>query len=276
MLLPIIYRLRSHRTLNFALAVFYSLFILFLHDPVTRAAVALLNQIGLEALNTCVLVAFILFISALLFYLFKQLQQHRENLVAKILWLGITLALLIAHSCFMFDMNLEVIHAFEYSLLALLLFPLCGRFGAAIFFSLPVMLVDECYQYIVLYPEWNDYFDLNDIVMDIYGCALAMSVLMILGAKSKITPLIKRTEFISLISLALLLTVALCTCLITFYSTETCSNTLLALSHLNPEESFWHTHRFRPEVVYHVMKPIEGMWFIGLLLLLFMQMDSRK
>ncbi|MBK7149891.1 MAG: VanZ family protein [Bacteroidetes bacterium] len=81
-----------------------------------------------------------------------------------------------------------MIHALEFTWLVFLLFPVANRYSAAICLTLPFMLLDEWYQYILLYPEFNDYFDLNDILMDTYGCGLMMVLLMLLGVKNKPLP----------------------------------------------------------------------------------------
>lgn len=248
-----------------------------MHDPLVHLSMWVEKMLSLNVYNTVVAVIFLSIMTVLVFFLQKKLREETENRNLKLAYLFITITAILIHSRFMFDSNIEVIHSFEFTFLAFLIFPLTRRFSAAIFFTLPFMLFDEWYQYIILYPQWNDYFDLNDIMMDTYGCGLALTVLMILGVKgaSNVKPLWKRPEFISLVSLMVVILIAVKLCFIACYGSEVCSNTLLVMNERMVPEPFY---RFHPthKLWFHVMKPAEAFLCIPLLHLFYMGLDSLR
>jgi hypothetical protein len=159
-------------------------------------------------------------------------------------------------------MNIEVVHVLEFTLLSVLLFPLLGSFGASVVFTLPFIFVNEWYQYVVLYPGYIQYFEFNDIVIDLLGCGMAMIFLWIAGVKPEETSAFWRNpEFVFLIAVNLLFLVLLATCVLTFYPGNKCENTFLVLNQLQNPHLFWQTHVYG--AVYHVMKPLEGLVIVN-------------
>jgi hypothetical protein len=257
--------LQKHPLVNAVLVIAYFLFIIFMHHPLVLHSVYIEHKLGIETYNLVVAVVFMAVLLGLLYFTAKQFMLHPQNRQRKIVYLLITLGLLFIHSRFMFDSNIEVIHSFEFTFLAFLLFPFFGRFGAAVFFTLPFMLIDEWYQYILLYPGWNDYFDLNDILTDTYGCILTMLLLMIAGVKGEETkPLVKRPEFIGLISAVIIVVLLMNMCVIVPYASNACSNTLLVMNESLTPEPFWRAHPTH-HIQYHVMNPTEGLIAVALL-----------
>lgn len=271
-----IFWLQQRRAINLLFVFAYFLFILFMHNPLVRVSVWVEGILSLPVYNIVIAVVFLALISITVFLLQKKLREETQDRKLKLIYLFLTITAIIVHSRFMFDSNIEIVHSLEYTFLAFLIFPFTRRFSAAILFTLPFMLFDEWFQYIVLYP-FLDYFDLNDIMMDTYGCGLALTVLMILGVKgaSNVQPLWKRPEFITLISLVLLVLVAVKLCFIAPYANEACSNTLLVMNKRIVPEPFY---RFHPthNLWYHVMKPAEAFILIPLLHLFYMGLDSLR
>lgn len=277
MLQAIIFWLQVRRSVNLLLVFAYFFFLLLMHNPLVHLSMWVEKNLSLPVYNVVVAVIFLTFISVLVVVLQKKIREESEDRNLKITYLFITTTAIIIHSRFMFDSNIEVIHSFEFTFLAFLIFPLTRRFGAAILFTLPFMLFDEWFQYIMLYPDWNDYFDLNDIMMDTYGCGLALTVLMILGVKGalNVKPLLKRPEFVSLVSLAVLVLIAVKLCFIACYENEVCANTILVMNKRIALEPFF---RFHPthNLWFHVMKPTEGFIAIPLLHVFYMGLDSLR
>ncbi len=272
-----IFWLQSRRLINLVLVFAYFFFILFMHDPLVHVSMWVERNLSLDTYNLVVALVFLSVLLLLSFFVLRKLASDRRNQKLKIFYLISTVTFLIIHSRFMFDSNIEVIHSFEFTFLAFLIFPLTKRFGAAILFTLPFMLFDEWYQYIVLYPDWNDYFDLNDIMTDTYGCALTMITLMIFGIKGSenIQPVWKRPEFISLVCLVVAILVAAKICLITSYANESCSNTWLIMNERMIPEPFFREHPTH-HISFHVMKPVEALIAITTLHLFYFGLDSYR
>jgi len=174
----------------------------------------------------------------------------------------------------MFEMNIEIIHVFQYAILAFLLFPLTRRFGAAVCFAIPFMLIDEWNQYINLYPGYVQYFEFNDVILDINGCGLAMITLYIAGVRGaeNIKPLWRRPEFILLVTGLVITALAVQSCIIALYATDKCSNTWLVLNIVPEAPAFWRKFPGR-DVVYHIMQPLEAIISIAVLAFFYFGLD---
>jgi hypothetical protein len=272
-----IFWLQSRRTVNFLLAVGYFLFILFMHDPMVQVSTTVEKYLSLPTYNLVIEVVFVLLVLLLIGTLAMRFKINYKHLKLEFTYLFVTLLLIVIHSRFMFDSNIEVIHSLEFTLLAFLIFPFTKRFGATIFFCVPFMLIDEWYQYIHLYPAGVDYFDLNDIVMDIYGCGMAMTLMMTFGIKGSenIKPLWKRPEFISLIFFVAAIIAASSLCLIAPYASDACGNTFLVINERFTPEPFLRPHPTH-HILYHVMKPAEALIVIPLLVFFYFGLDSLR
>ncbi len=277
MLHNFIFWLQSHRWANLLLVLLYFVFILAMHHPLVLLSIWVEHNLTIGLYNTVVATVFSVLVVGTLYVVYRQAARHTANRATGLFYIGCSLLLLFAHSRFMFDSNIEVIHALEFTLLAFLIFPLTRRFGAAVLFTLPFMLLDEWYQYILLYPDWNDYLDLNDILTDTYGCGLTMAILMLCGVKGNrnVQPLYRRTEFITLAVIVLLVIAATVTCFIAPYAGDACSNTLLVINERTTAEPFWRLHPTHGNY-FHVMKPTEGLVAITLLHLFYMGLDSFR
>lgn len=271
---PFIEYLRQRRVLNLVLVFVYGISLILFHDTVVQVSVKVMNNLSLPVYNQVVKWAVItLGISAALSLIYL-LRKNKENRNIKLFFLIVTLGLAIFHFMVMLEMNIEMIHALEFMILAVLLFPLTGRFGAAIIWGLPFIFVNEWYQYQVLYPGYINYFEFNDIFLDLLGCGLAMIALWLTGAKSQgITSFFKRPELFFLMGVNVLFAIALLTCYFSMHTTTQCDNTWLVLSLLENPNQFWQTHAFTG-AVYHVMNPIEGLLAMNLLCLFYMRMDD--
>lgn len=277
MLPSVIFWFQTRKTINLLLVFAYFGFIMVMHHPMVLLSMWVEKNLYIETYNLVVALVFLSLLLLFSFFVLKKLASERRNQKLKIFYLISTVALIIIHSRFMFDSNIEIIHSFEFTILAFLIFPLTKRFGAAVLFTLPFMLFDEWYQYIVLYPQWNDYFDLNDIMMDTYGCGLTMIVLMIFGIKGSenIKPFWQRPEFISLVCLVIAVLVAVKICFIAAYANDACSNTRLVMNERIIPEPFFRPHPTH-HISYHVMKPLEGLVAIAALHLFYFGLDSFR
>ncbi len=231
-----------------------------------------MNNLSLPVYNQVVLIisigAGIAVLTSLLYMLYKTNADRNR----KLFFLMLTSLLIALHYKFLFEMNIEVVHVLEFTLLSVLLFPLLGSFGASVAFTLPFIFVNEWYQYVVLYPGYIQYFEFNDVVIDLLGCGMAMVFLWIAGVKpDQKSAFWQKPEFVFLIVVNGLFLVLLATCVFALYPEGRCPNTFLVLNQLHNPHLFWQTHVYG--AVYHVMKPMEGLVAVNLVCLLFSFMD---
>lgn len=265
--------LRQHRAINLLLVLIYFLFIVFMHHPLVLLSVHVEQLLGIGHYDTVVAVIFVFLLAIAVRLNARKMPAQNEQRGTAYFYGFVTLVLLATHAQFMFDSNIEVIHALEFTWLVFLLFPVANRYSAAICLTLPFMLLDEWYQYILLYPEFNDYFDLNDILMDTYGCGLMMVLLMLLGVKNKPLPRFwKRTEVYGLAVLLLLILFGAASGFISAYANDAA---WLVMNERSTAEPFWRFH-VAHQRFYHVMAPQEGLAAITLLYLFYLGMDQKR
>lgn len=268
-------RMEAHRGLNVALLLAYVAFILFGHAPFVRVSISVMTALTLPVYNLVVAALTasfgIAFVALMLFFL----RKYGPDRSRQIFYLVSIVLLLVLHHMLLFEMNIEVIHAALYAGLALVLFPFTRSPGATIVLAMPVMMVDEWYQYIVLYPEHVLYFDFNDILMDMLGSATMLCGIWVMGVRlnSPDRPFLLRKEAIMLAFLVGCYLLAVCTCLVAQFPDNGCDHTWLVLNRLYDPLQFWRAHPFTGRV-YHAMPPAAGMVVITLAAIFFMGMRN--
>ena len=268
--------LRARPVLNIILVFGYFIILLFMHKPLAQLSLDYESRISIQVYNHMVEAVYVVFIICVIALVIRFLKKNPDNTGLKLTYLTLTIGAVVIHSRFMFDSKIEVIHSFEFTFLAFLIFPLFNRFGAAVFFTLPFMLFDEWYQYIFLYP-YLDYLDLNDIVMDTYGTGVAISLLMIIGVKGAqhVEPLWKRPELRVLVAGSAAVLIAVKLCYIAPYGNEICGNTTLIINQSLSSEPFMRLHPTHHSW-FHVMKPLEAFIAITTLHLFYFGTDSFR
>lgn len=251
--------LRKHRSVNLLLVASYAGFILFAHEWFVHLSVDVMNRLSLEVYDRLVAVMALIGAAALIFLTIYLFRTRKTTDTRGFAFFGLSILGLVTHYFVFMEMNIEFIHALEFGVLSALILPLVKRFGAAIIVTLPFMLLDEWYQYIVLF-EWVEYLDFNDILLDLLGCGLALSLLRLMGVGERFMapPLLHRPEFLSLLVFSALLVGALISGLIVPYTHQASGNTWLVLSTINPNTPFWRVHPLIGST-YHVLSPISGM-----------------
>lgn len=266
--------LQKHRAVNLLLVLAYTGFLLFAHDAFVNVSVAIMNHFSIpvyEKLVAAMLVLFVLGVvgAAIYFLRTRKLNKRHGSFFV------FTLLLLVVHFFVLTEMNVEFIHAFMYGGLALLLFPLVGRFGGAVVLGVPIMLVDEWYQHVVLFPHYTHFFEWNDVVLDLLGAALFVSALGLLGVETNrsFKPIHKRIEVWLLTGLGMTIAVLLASCLIVPYAVDSCAHTWFVMNKLPEINEFWYVH---PDIgsTFHILKPIEGIVVMLMLSVAYLGMDD--
>ncbi|MBX2903644.1 MAG: hypothetical protein KF872_08815 [Chitinophagales bacterium] len=250
-----------------SLAIVYGLAIVFLHDWFVQLSIKVMNHFSLLVYNVLVR-NFSLAIGALVlgFCSWKVFLNKRFDLL---FFLFILLALLVLHWLFLFEMNIEIIHALEFGLLALLLYGATCNAGAAVILCLPFMLIDEWVQYSLLYGNYNKYYEFNDLVLDILGAGLAILVLKIIEKERKtvLLPFWKRNEYRVLFVLLIFFCVLVLSGVLAAHQSQVNTYTIFTLSRIDAPELFWQTHAFTG-AKYHILAPLPGAFIMFVLCVL--------
>ncbi len=265
-----VFWLQKNRLLNILLVLTFSCFIVFMHDSFVNVSINLMNAYSFATYDKTVsIIAFIIGVAGISILGYK-IYAERSFWQAKIFYLAASFTLLAIHFFVLTEMSIEMIHALMYFGLSFLLFPLFGRYSAAIIFALVVMIIDEWFQYKILYPEYVEYYELNDILLDVLGSGLLITLLFIFGVKNKNndTAFFKKSEFVLSGSILFVVFLGLATCFFSLYPENSCGNTIFVFNKLNNPHLFWQVHPFN-KAVYHVMKPVEGIAIITITILFF-------
>ena len=173
-MLPLINWLSKHKAVNLVLLGIYYLLAVLPHEQVgVFISKKVRKPMGLEAYDRIMLQ---IAIAGLLLYGIVVIW----NIIRKPKQIP-TLFYLIANICFasasvyaLFVLNIEAIHFFQYAILALLLFPLLRSYSMTLFWGTLLGAIDEAYQYFYLSPDRTDYFDFNDVILDLIGVAFGL------------------------------------------------------------------------------------------------------
>jgi hypothetical protein len=268
--------LERHRSVNAALVLAYVAFILFGHDTFVHFSIVVMNALTLPVYNMVVGAITVSVGLTFVGFLFFFLRKKSSDRPMKALYLGAILLMLVLHHFVLFEMNIEVIHAGLYAGLAVLLFPFGRRFGAPLVYALPIMFLDEWYQYRILYPDYVEYLELNDIVIDLLGSALMLCGLWVIGVRDRPAhrSFFLRTEGILFMAMAAVAAMLLTTSLVVPFPDDATERTLLVMSRLPDPQGFWSVHAFTGRT-YHVLQPITGLVVIAVLVLLGQGMGTR-
>ena len=257
--------LQKNRWLNLVLVLAYIVFILHWHDTFVQLSVVVMNKLSLPIYNQRVMQ---LMMTVGVFFLLNTLYTLWQNPTqwrTKLAFLLFCFAALAVHVAMLFEMNIEIIHVAEYVVLVLLLFPFSRSIGTSLVYALPIMIADELNQYLVLYPNYNKYFELSDIVLDLLGAGTFMLLLHIggLSRQKDNRPWLKKPAVVLLLTIITSATLGLLTKLFVFTPDEVQAHTVFVFNRLEQPELFWQVHSFTG-AKYHVLLPYEGIALVFL------------
>ena len=267
--------LTENRLINWLLVVGYVVFLVFAHEWFVYRSVEIMNSLSLQVYNT--LIAVITATAALGVLLLTAVAAKQKTGLNRsaMVFLLVVLTALVVHFFLFTEMNIEFIHAMEFGLLAALIYPLAGRFGAAAIYSLPVMLFDEWYQYQVLF-EWVEYFDFNDILLDLLGAGLVLSILKLFhDRRSSATPFSSRPEVYALLFMAVATMILLLSSMVVPYPDDAETNTWLVLNAIQEPYGFWREHPLIGST-YHVLEPMAGLVTVFSVCTIYLLMDPIR
>lgn len=267
--------LKQNRLINLLLVVGYVLFIVFAHEWFVNLSVDMMNRMSIETYDKVIAIIAASGLALVLALVVFSIRSKIKIQLSGLVFVGLVLTGLLVHFFVFTEMNVEFIHALEFGLLALLIYPLVGRFGAAAIYALPVMLFDEWYQYQVLF-DYVEYFDFNDILLDLLGAGLFLSIIKTFSyGLNKPTSLFQRNELYFLVLIIISVVVMLWSAIVVPYAADSVESTLLVLNDIQEPYGFWREHPLIGST-YHVFEPIAGLITIFSVCLAYLAMDSIK
>jgi len=267
---------RRHPWINAGCAAGYFILVVLPHLQVGLFFQWLFSHFTRSQYQLGVLSGFVLLFLVLCLVLLRGMIVSRR--VAPVLvYLGITFVLTAVSFKLLVIHNIELIHLPQYTLLAVLIFPLARRFGDTVFWTTLLGAVDEAYQYFILAPERTMQYDFNDIILNLLGAAFGVILLFACGVSPE--PCKKRALYanpvlLTLLGLAAGIVIMFQTGLLTLYPPQDGQPVLGVIVKELPK-GFW-SHISHLNAHYHIVLPLEGLILTGLLLALYYSLDTTS
>jgi VanZ family protein len=267
-MLSVFKNIYSKPTFVTAIAMIYFFLVVSTHEVVGEIVVAIFRNSSRVFYQATILV---LGISFMLIYVFFTLRKAIESKYKKLIYwqLFITLLLAIASFELLIIHNIEIIHFLQYAIMAILIFPLTKTLIGSIYWASLLGIIDEGYQYFILAPEKNQYFDFNDIILNTIGAAFGAIFVLVHLLEIK-NPFYKKwyksDVFLSFLLILLVAGLLFAFSIVQVYGENGQGKPLVLIK--NIEAGFW-THIDHLDVKYHIIRPFEGVLIALLLLLLY-------
>jgi hypothetical protein len=261
-------KLERNKLLAFAIAGIYYLLVVFPHEWVGKKVEKYLDiPLGRDNYNLLILLLSVLLILTVGTYSVKGLGQLPDKTRKFLLWLfTLLLACLIAAFNTIIVINIELIHVVQYAVMALLLFPILNNFRETLFWTTVLGVCDELYQYLVIAADKANYYDFNDVVINLLGASLGLLILRSRDVKAHVnySKWIDSPASLAMLFGSVFLITGLLTGWISIWPSDSEEEGFVLFEFVKQKESgFWTS--LPPNVKFHVMRPVEG--FITVLIL---------
>jgi len=255
--------------INWVIVIVYYFLVVLPHEQVGLWTVDVFGHLPRDSYNFLILsigLSCLAIYSIPVFYsIFKG-----KNRGSKLFYLIATIILSYTVFVSLIIVNIEIVHFFQYGMMALLLFPRIGQYGSTLFWVTLLGAIDEGYQYFYLSPERTDYYDFNDVIINLLGGAFGL--IWIKSADLPDFPTLATKWFKSPIFITLFLSLLLFTGLylagiLHIYPPEDSSKVNILLNRKVPPKEFWSI--VPPNIIYHIVQPLEGLVVLTSLLLFY-------
>lgn len=265
MILLIYNWLKNNRLWNILLAFSYYLLVVLPHEEIGVWVTQTLDQpYGRDKYNLIILVLGLIGLFGYLLLVQKGIKALKKG--KGLVWFAFMMTLLFIIISFntLLTVNVEIIHFVQYALLAILLFPLLNNYRDTLFYATIFAIIDEGHQYLVLAPLRTDYFDFNDVIIDLIGATLGLLLFWISGLKDTMTnqKWYQTPTFIGFFLVTSIVAVTYFTNILAIYPSEAVKQVPILLVR-EIQENFW-TIAY-PNIKFHVVRPFEGALILTLL-----------
>lgn len=264
--------LEVHRAINIILLLLYYLLVVLPHEEIGKIMANIFGHLPREKYNLIMLAIGLVLTLLVLVSIYKKLLSHPYK-TKLFIYLVITLILVVLCINILFVMNVEGIHFVQYACFAILCYPLFNNHTQTLVFATLAGALDEAYQYFYLAPQRTEYYDWNDVIINLIGAAIGLLIVIIIGVKLKnqVKPYLKSFSFYSLITLCITVIVLFITGVLTLYPDAALPNAFALVREI--PEGFW-SYPPGPYVKYHVVTPLEGVIIITILFVFYFGLDK--
>lgn len=173
--------LKANKRATALIAAVYALSVILTHDIVQKISLALQKSVGIASWNTIFLITGLLTGIVLFLWAYRRISAHEYTAMMWTYAAMLTVIVMLGFSWLMVK-YVESVHFVQYAILACLLVALFGRSIPAVLIAVLIGMIDELYQFLVLY-KGSGYYDMNDVVLNCIGSITGMYLMsLVLGA----------------------------------------------------------------------------------------------
>lgn len=264
--------LQGHKITASLLALVYYILVVLPHEWVGKKVEKYLDiPLGRDNYNLLILslsVCLILVVGYFILRGIRSLENESRKLV--ILLFVLLIAFLVLAFNTIIVINIELIHVVQYAIMALLLFPIISNYRETLFWTTVFGAVDELYQYLVIAADKANYYDFNDVVINLLGAALGLLILRSMDFKAKISykNWISSPASVFMVLGSGLLLLGILLGWISIWPSGLEGKDGVIFEFVKKKESgFWTS--LPPNVKFHVMRPFEGLIAVVILFNIF-------
>ncbi len=265
--------LSERAILTVIIIVIYYLLVVLLHQEVSDIIINLVKGVPRNVYQGIILGIGLIFLFLYIFLIVRNILIREWNRPI-IFYFLVTILLVVLSFEIIIIHNIEIIHFAQYAGLSIFIFPLTRRFWDTIVWATILGFIDEAYQYLVLKPDGTDYFDFNDVILNIIGAGLGLVLIFSNGFevyRAEIRKWYRSGTNIALMAFVIVIGLLFITSVIQIYQSEDTTNGYFVLVKVK-ETGFW---KFVNSSIgrFHVVRPLEGTIIIILLMLFYSTMD---
>jgi len=258
----------NHKVFSGVLLAIYFVFVVTMHLEFGNFIAKTLDvPLGRDKYNIVVLILASCLCLGFTLWFFKGIKRlNKKERVVTSTYLIFTLGLIVASINIIMVVNVELIHVLQYAIFAILLFTIIQKYYDTLFWTTFFGAVDELYQYVFLAPEKTDYFDINDVIINMTGAVMG---LLLLRAHAKYEVMsdkvwFKSSWFIGMVAIFFVITSLWLFGELTFYPSDK-PVVFQFIRDFTP--GFW--REIPPKVLFHVIQPFEGLVILIILFFIY-------
>ncbi len=176
----------------------------------------------------------------------------------------VTLLLIVICINVLFVLNVEAIHFVQYAIFAIICFQISNSYFKTMFWSMVAGAIDELYQYVYLAPKRVDYYDFNDVLINGVGAGIGLIIIRSIEKESRLfkwKDFTSSLEFYFTLAFFAFLAIGFLFGFISYGPDSSASFCFIKDEQLG----FW-KEEVRHNLKFHVVKPLEGLFFIVVIL----------
>ncbi len=273
-MIKILQFLSKRKAINIVLGIIVYLLVTLPHELVGVTIAGIFKGVPRSQYDLTILGISVIILISFAIYLFIQIKKL-DKPIYPFAFFMFCLACMVVSLHMLIIVNIEIIHFIQYALLAILLFPLTKNFFTTIVLVAFLGTVDEAYQYYYLSPERTNYYDFNDVILNLLGAAMGM---IFLRSHSGINTIL--TYYTRAFKKAWIYYFSFCCIMALLIWQNNLIQKFLNLIGLDldwagfgavliriPTVSFW--TEIPPKILYHVVQPFEGFVIVTILFFIF-------